>query len=115
MSAFERAPLSVVKTPVRNRRKSPVRLRLEPWGEEYTLPAGKTVQVLARGPEGDTLDIEWGSDAVTVYGWPGSVVAVLRNGIDIGAAPGETRFERLTAPFLPEGMRVREWIAEMTG
>ena len=110
---IERAPLSVVKTPLRNRRKAPVRLRIEPWGEEYTLPAGKTVQVLARGPAGDTIDIEWCADQVTVYAWPGSVVSVLRNGVDMGAAPGQKRRERLTAPFLPDGMRLREWMAEM--
>lgn len=111
MIETERAPLSTVKTALRNRRKSSVRLRLEPWGEEYTLGPGQTVQVLARGPEGDTLDIEWGSDVVTVYGWPGSVVSVRRRGVDV--APLEARRERQTAPFLPEGMRVRDWLAEM--
>jgi hypothetical protein len=112
-SESERAPLCVVKTPVRNRRKSAVMLRIEPWGEAYELPPGATVQVLARGPEGDTIDIEWRSDAVTVYGWPGSTVSVLRKGVDVGAPPGETKRERLTAPYLPEGMRVREWLAAM--
>ena len=88
-------------------------LRLEPWGEEYTVPPGATVQVVARGPLGDSIEIEWGSGQVTVYGWPGSVVSVERRGKDLGAPPGEKRRERRTAPFLPEGMRMNEWVAAM--
>jgi hypothetical protein len=113
MSEKDRAPLSTVKVPLRNRRKAPVRLRLEPWGEEYTMAPGATVQVVARGPEGDSIEIAWGKGDVTVYGWPGSVVSVLRKGVDLGAAPGEQRRERRTAPYLPEGMRMNEWIAAM--
>lgn len=113
MTHTERAPLLAMKTPLRNRRKRPVELRLEPWGERYTMPAGATFQIVARGPEGDSLEIEWGQDAVTVYGWPGSVVSVLRKGIDVGAGEGEARSPRETAPFLPPGMRVKEWLSEM--
>ena len=94
MTHAERAPLSAIKTPLRNRRKRPVELRLEPWGETYVMPAGVTFQIVARGPEGDALEIEWGQDRVTVYGWPGSVVSVLRKGVDVaesevGARDGE--------------------------
>lgn len=115
MSATDdRPPLSITKTSLRNRRKGPVTLRLEPWGEAYSFPAGATFQVVARGPEGDSLEIAWGPDGVTVYGWPGSIVSVLRKGVDVGAPPGQTTRQRLTAPYLPEGMRVSEWLAAMS-
>jgi hypothetical protein len=45
---------------------------------------------------------------VTVYGWPGSVVSVLRRGAPVG------RDERKTAPFLPDGMRMSEWLSAMS-
>jgi hypothetical protein len=93
-----------------------VTLRLEPWGEEYTVPPGATVQVVARGPAGDALDIQWADDRVTVYGWPGSIVAVRRKGVDVSAGSSDARDgrdERRTAPFLPEGMRMSEWMAAM--
>src|SRR5687767_4142066 len=108
----ERPPLAMVKTPLRNRRKKALTLRIEPWGEEYTVEPGATVQILARGPEGDELDIQWAGDRVTVYGWPGSIVSVLRKGKDASAGAGAR--ERTTAPFLPEGMRMSEWMAAMS-
>jgi hypothetical protein len=109
----ERPPLSLVKTPIRNRRRKAITLRIEPWGEEYAVAPGATVQVVARGPAGDELDIRWEGDRVTVYGWPGSVVAVLRKGVDMGAEPSGRRPERTTAPFLPAGMRMSEWMSAM--
>jgi hypothetical protein len=111
----ERAPLAMVKTPLRNRRKKALTLRIEPWGEEYTVAPGATVQILARGPAGDELDIRWGDDRVTVYGWPGSIVSVLRKGKDVSdASDARAARERTTAPFLPEGMRMSEWMAAMS-
>lgn len=109
----ERVPLSTVKTSIRNRRKKPVTLRLEPWGEEYAFPPGTSVQVLGRGPVGDMLDVKWGGDAVTVFGWPGSVLQVMKRGVDLGAKPGQKEKERLTAPFLPDGYRMQEWVGAM--
>lgn len=105
----ERMPLSTVKTSIRNRRKRAVKLRLEPWGEEYVVAPGATVQVVARGPSGDTLDVQWEKDSVTVFGWPGSVVHLLRRGVELLASPSERR----TAPFLPAGYRMPEWVSDM--
>lgn len=109
----DRAPLSTVKTSIRNRRKRALKLRLEPWGEEYAVPPGASVQVLARGPSGDTMDVQWKPDAVTVFAWPGSVLRVTKRGVDLGAAPGQKYADRKTAPFLPEGYRMNEWVAAM--
>ena len=103
----DRAPCSITKTPLRNRRSRSITLRLEPWGEELTIAPNTTIQLVAKGPAGDELDIRWEGDTVTVYGWPGSVVSVLRRGAPVG------RGERKTAPFLPDGMRMSEWMAAL--
>jgi hypothetical protein len=107
-----RPPFRTETVPIRNRRRRATTLRLEPWGHAYRLGPGETVHVHARGPDGDALEIERTDDAIVVYAWPGSIVAVHRRGREIGSPSGD---ERLTAPWLPRGMRTREWIVAMTG
>lgn len=106
-----RAALRTVDQTVRNRRRRPVELRLEPWGERYVVPAGRTVRIQARGPEAvDTLEIAHDEAGIRVYGWEGSVVSVSHAGRDLGAAPGERRRDRHPAPRIPGGMSMRAWI-----
>jgi hypothetical protein len=93
------------KTSVRNRRKRSVRFRVEPWGEEYQMPSGATFHVSGRGPDGEGIFVEWGDESVTVYAWPGASLHVSHRGVDVGPS------ERLTAPRIPSGMTLREWVA----
>ncbi len=102
-----RGSFLVDKVPVRNRRNRPVLFRVEPWGEEYELPPGATFNVTGRGPEGDGIEVAWGDDAVTVYAWPGASLRVVHRGVDVGPS------ERATAPRIPGGMKLREWIAAL--
>ena len=104
-----RGSFLIDKVPVRNRRKRPVRFRVEPWGEEYDMPAGATFQVMGRGPDGDGIEVAWASDTVTVYAWPGASLRVVHRGVDVGPA------ERMTAPRIPQGMKLREWVAAVKG
>jgi hypothetical protein len=55
-------------------------LRVEPWGDEVSIPAGVTFDIVAQGPPGDCLEIESGDDDLVVYGWPGSTIAVFHSG-----------------------------------
>lgn len=64
---------------VKNTRKAEVILYLEPWGEHYAMPPGATFQVMAKGPKGDSLEVEYGEDHITLYGWTGSIVSVSQN------------------------------------
>jgi len=32
---------------------------LEPWGEQYRLAPEETFEIVARGPEGDSLEVEF--------------------------------------------------------
>ena len=66
---------------LRTTRRMP--LYLEPWGEEFHCAPGDTLQIVGRGPQSDVLEIEVGDDAITVYGWSGSVVSILRNGVEL--------------------------------
>jgi hypothetical protein len=61
---------------VHNARNREVVFTLEPWGQTCPMPAGATFEVVARGPEGDWLEVECDDGYVTVYGWPGSLVTV---------------------------------------
>ena len=58
---------------------------LEPWGEQYKLAPEETFEIIARGPEGDSLEVEFADDQIIVYGWPGSVVTLFHKGTELGA------------------------------
>ena len=72
-----------------NARTIPVTLYLEPWGEQYALPSETTLTVVARGPQGDTLEVEWADEHITLYGWPGSIVTLLHDGKEVGVGTSE--------------------------
>jgi hypothetical protein len=61
---------------VRNASEAEVVFVLEPWGQQCPMAAGATFEVVARGPEGDGLEVDFGEGTVTVYGWTGSLVTV---------------------------------------
>ena len=67
-----------------NVRTIPITLYLEPWGEQYTLGPEATFTVVARGPEGDALEVEWADDHIILYGWPGSIVTLFHDGKELG-------------------------------
>jgi hypothetical protein len=70
-------------------RTIPVTLCLEPWGEQYTLTPEATFTVIAKGPEGDALEVEWTDDHITLYGWPGSIVTLFHDGKEVGGGTSE--------------------------
>ena len=62
---------------------------LEPWGEQYTIAPQATFEIVARGPEGDSLEVEFTDDHIILYGWPGSVVSLFHEGTEIGSGSAE--------------------------
>ena len=76
----------------------PITLHLEPWGEQYTMPPEATFLVVARGPEGDALEVECAEDHIVLYGWPGSVVTLFHAGKEVGAGTAE----RAPVPLTPQ-------------
>ena len=113
MDYDDRPPLATFKTTLRNRRRQPMKLELQPWDETAVIPPGGSVQIVAKGPAGDTVEIDQRRDVVIVYGWPGSVVSVIRDGVDLPTGRAPRKASRLTAPFLPQGIRMREWVESL--
>jgi hypothetical protein len=66
----------VTQLRIQNVHSYPLAIRVEPWGEELSLLPNETYAIVARGPEGDFLEVELGESRVIVYGWPGSVVSI---------------------------------------
>ena len=80
-----------------NAHASPITLHLEPWGEQYTMPPEATFVVVARGPEGDALEVECAEEHIVLYGWPGSVVTLFHAGKEVGVGAAE----RAPVPLTP--------------
>lgn len=80
-----------------NSRSIGIKFYLEPWGEEYEMPPDATFDVVAKGPQGGSLEVEFGDDHITVYGWAGSVVSLFHNGTELGKG----LWERSPVPSYP--------------
>lgn len=82
---------------ITNSRPSDMMVDLEPWGEHYTIPSGASFQVTAHGPADGMLDVEYTEIGVTLWAWPGSVVSLTCDGVELG--PGVA--QQPDAPNLP--------------
>lgn len=81
-----------------NTRAIPITFSLEPWGDAHDMPPGATFELIARGPEGGWLDVEFGEDQITVWGWQDSVVNLYHEGEELGAG----LWERPRVPPTPQ-------------
>jgi len=64
---------------VRNSHGASITFHLEPWGDEYEMPAHAVFEVVAYGPEGG-FEIESGVADVAVWLWSGTTAEVLQDG-----------------------------------
>ena len=85
MQAEHEASAACVSLRIRNSRATSLTFYLEPWGEAYSMPPDAIFEVVARGPEGDCLEIEYTDEHITVYGWSGSTVSLFHTGMALGA------------------------------
>ena len=76
-------------------------LYLEPWGEQYTMAPEATFTAVARGPEGDTFEVEVSDNHIILYGWPGAVVTLFHEGKEIGTGSPRGPLSRLR-PAVPD-------------
>ena len=88
---------AVVRARIVNSRDVSTTFRLEPWGEEFEMPPPAIFHLVARGPDGDSLEVLVSDDQVTVWGWPGSVVSLFHEGSELGAG----RWSRSPVPPMP--------------
>src|SRR5437870_3595150 len=88
MTGQNQSPLNVqdFRFRVVNSGSSPLIFHLEPWGDEVSMSPGFSLDVLARGPQGEgkILEVVVSGDSVTVYGWSGSLVRLFRGTTEIG-------------------------------
>jgi hypothetical protein len=79
-------PAHTVALRIANSQPRPVTFCLEPWGEVYEMPRDAVFEVVGRGPEGDSLEVNVTDGNITVYGWAGSVVELSYDGAELGPA-----------------------------
>jgi len=84
---------------ISNTRSVPLILYLEPWGEQYPIAPEATFTAVAKGPEGDGLEVEWADDHIVLYGWPGSVITLFQDGKEVGGGTSERASVPSTPPF----------------
>ena len=102
MQAEHKALAVCISLRIRNSRATSLTFYLEPWGEAYLMPPDAIFEVVARGPAGDCLEVEYAEDHITVYGWSGSTVSLFHAGIALGAAC-ETQ---ASVPTVPPGEKI---------
>jgi hypothetical protein len=79
---------------------------IEPWTSQCSMPRGAIFEVIAHGPKGGVLEVEYSRDHIVLYGWAGSTLTVYQNGETIldGSVP---------VPPVPPQMSVREFVQFM--
>jgi len=78
----------VVSLRVRNACASELPFYFEPWGEEYRMAPGAVFTIVAKGPAGDSLEVQMADNHITVWGWPGSVADIFHEGTELRAGTG---------------------------
>jgi hypothetical protein len=63
-----------------NRFSHRLRFIVEPWANEFWMEPRETFEVVAQGPASGSLELAFGPDAIVVFGWSGSLVAVYADG-----------------------------------
>jgi hypothetical protein len=71
-----------------NETSSETELVVEPWGEIYLIAPGDRVQIVGTGGEpGSAFELHQTAMGVTIFGWVGSIVSVLRDGSVVQPSP----------------------------
>jgi hypothetical protein len=60
---------------LRNSSADSVQVRLEPWGDERSLPRDETVAIKYSGPSGHGIEVEFLPGEIVVYAWEGAVMS----------------------------------------
>jgi hypothetical protein len=71
---------TVQRLRIHNAQPSSVTFCLEPWADEVVMPPDGIYEILAKGPDGDYLEVLLSDHRITVYGWSGSVASVFNGG-----------------------------------
>jgi hypothetical protein len=69
-----------VSLTITNRHWAPIKLYVEPWGDEHEIPPSTTFRVDFRAATLQAVPISYGQDSITIEGWQGSVAEIWRDG-----------------------------------
>lgn len=74
-----------IQIAIRNSANRHMKLYLEPWAEEFSMPFLSEFVVIGHGPATHSgFLIDYNDDSVTVTGWTGCTAQVFSNGEEIG-------------------------------
>ena len=71
-----------VRITVTNEIEQAITLYLEPWAEAYVIEPNGSLGLIGSGSPGH-FEVAACKGGMTVYGWSGSTVRVLRDGVDV--------------------------------
>ena len=80
---------------IRNGQSVAMEFVLEPWGDVYDMAPSEEYVVIFTGPVPAEPEVDLMDDSVTVYGWTGSMVRVVKDGKEI------VNYEGLKVPAIP--------------
>jgi hypothetical protein len=69
---------------VETRGTQPIELRLEPWGETYTLPIGARLRALFDAPAMGSIEIIHSATGIELWGWSRSSVRIWLDDEELG-------------------------------
>lgn len=69
-----------VSLTITNRHSAPIKLYLEPWGDEHEIPPNKTFRIDFSAATLQTVPLSYGLDSITVEGWQGSTAEIWCDG-----------------------------------
>ena len=66
-----------------NQKDSELRIDVEPWGDQLLLQPGQKINIVVTAPTQGELEVQIQENIITLFGWPGSVIHVFRDGIEV--------------------------------
>ena len=89
---------SVTRVTVINSKQQNLTFFLEPWGDEYEMRPEDRFVLLFYGPNPGDPEVVVSEDGVTVWGWTGSTVRVIKNDTEI------VHYAGAVVPAFPGGL-----------
>src|ERR1051325_3902678 len=94
---------------VTNSTATEIVLHLEPWGDQFVMPAATTLSLRATAEQAGSFEIEHLENEIIVWAWPRASVKVFNGEVEVGVN------ERPTVPAIPEGRRVSSFFKAILG
>src|ERR1044072_5591982 len=91
---------------VTNSTPTEIILHLEPWGDQFVMPAATTLSLRATAEQSGSFEIDHLENEIIVWAWPSASVKVFSGEVEVGAVVKE----RPAVPAIPEGAGVSSFL-----